>query len=141
MTLCNISRKMQVLNSVSHNRFFINFDKNYTHQKKHNMALEATDGNFEELVLNAKIPVIVDFWAEWCGPCRMVGPIVEEVGVDYEGKAIVAKVDVDSNPGITAKYGIRNIPTILFFKDGNVADKQVGAVPKSMIVNKLEALF
>ena len=79
------------------------------------MALEATDGNFNELVLNSDKPVIVDFWAEWCGPCRMVGPIVEEVGVDYEGKAIVAKVDVDSNPGITAKYGIRNIPTILFF--------------------------
>jgi thioredoxin 1 len=105
------------------------------------MALEATDGNFEELVLNADTPVIVDFWAEWCGPCRMVGPIVEEVGVEYEGKAIVAKVDVDSNPGITAKYGIRNIPTILFFKNGDVADKQVGAVPKSTIVNKLEALF
>ena len=105
------------------------------------MALEATDGNFEELVLNAEKPVIVDFWAEWCGPCRMVGPIVEEVGVEYEGKAVVAKVDVDSNPGITAKYGIRNIPTILFFKNGDVADKQVGAVPKSTIVNKLEALF
>ena len=105
------------------------------------MALEATDGNFEELVLNAEKPVIVDFWAEWCGPCRMVGPIVEEVGVEYEGKAVVAKVDVDSNPGITAKYGIRNIPTILFFKNGDVADKQVGAVPKSTIVNKLEALL
>ncbi len=105
------------------------------------MALEATDGNFEELVVQADKPVIVDFWAEWCGPCRMVGPIVEEVGVDYEGKAVVAKVDVDSNPGITAKYGIRNIPTILFFKNGEVADKQVGAVPKSTIVNKLEALF
>jgi len=105
------------------------------------MALEATDGNFEELVLKADTPVIVDFWAEWCGPCRMVGPIVEEVGVEYEGKAVVAKVDVDSNPGITAKYGIRNIPTILFFKNGDVADKQVGAVPKSTIVNKLEALF
>ena len=105
------------------------------------MALEATDGNFEELVLKAEKPVIVDFWAEWCGPCRMVGPIVEEVGVEYEGKAVVAKVDVDSNPGITAKYGIRNIPTILFFKNGDVADKQVGAVPKSTIVNKLEALF
>ena len=105
------------------------------------MAFEATDGNFEELVLNSEKPVIVDFWAEWCGPCRMVGPIVEEVGVDYEGKAVVAKVDVDSNPGITAKYGIRNIPTILFFKNGDVADKQVGAVPKSTIVNKLEALF
>lgn len=105
------------------------------------MALEATDSNFEELVLNSDKPVIVDFWAEWCGPCRMVGPIVEEVGVDYEGKAVVAKVDVDSNPGITAKYGIRNIPTILFFKNGEVADKQVGAVPKSTIVSKLDALL
>jgi len=105
------------------------------------MALEATDGNFDELVLKSDKPVIVDFWAEWCGPCRMVGPIVEEVGVDYEGKAVVTKVDVDSNPGITAKYGIRNIPTILFFKNGEVADKQVGAVPKSTIVNKLDALF
>jgi thioredoxin 1 len=105
------------------------------------MALEATDGNFDELVLNSDKPVIVDFWAEWCGPCRMVGPIVEEVGVDYEGKAVVAKVDVDSNPGITAKYGIRNIPTILFFKNGEVADKQVGAVPKSTIVAKLDSLL
>ena len=105
------------------------------------MALEATDSNFEELVLQADKPVIVDFWAEWCGPCRMVGPIVEEVGVEYDGKAVVAKVDVDSNPGITAKYGIRNIPTILFFKDGDVADKQVGAVPKSTIVSKLEPLL
>ncbi len=105
------------------------------------MALEATDGNFDELVLNSDKPVIVDFWAEWCGPCRMVGPIVEEVGVDYEGKAVAAKVDVDSNPGITAKYGIRNIPTILFFKNGEVADKQVGAVPKSTIVSKLDALL
>lgn len=105
------------------------------------MALEVTDGNFEEIVLKSDKPVIVDFWAEWCGPCRMVGPIVEEVGVEYEGKAVVAKVDVDSNPGITAKYGIRNIPTILFFKNGEVADKQVGAVPKSAIVSKLDALF
>jgi thioredoxin 1 len=105
------------------------------------MALEATDGNFDQLVLQADKPVIVDFWAEWCGPCRMVGPIVEEVGVEYEGKALVAKVDVDSNPGITVRYGIRNIPTILFFKDGQVADKQVGAVPKSTIVNKLEPLL
>ena len=105
------------------------------------MALEATDGNFDELVLKSDKPVIVDFWAEWCGPCRMVGPIVEEVGVDYEGKAVVTKADVDSNPGITAKYGIRNIPTILFFKNGEVADKQVGAVPKSTLVAKLDALL
>ena len=105
------------------------------------MAFEATDSNFEELILKADKIVIVDFWAEWCGPCRMVGPIVEEVGMEYNGKVVVAKVDVDSNPGITAKFGIRNIPTILFFKNGSVADKQVGAVPKSIIVNKLEALF
>ena len=105
------------------------------------MALEATDGNFDELVLNSDKPVIVDFWAEWCGPCRMVGPIVEEVGVDYARTGVVAQFDVDSNPGITAKYGIRNIPTILFFKNGEVADKQVGAVPKSTIVSKLDALL
>jgi thioredoxin 1 len=105
------------------------------------MAVEATDGNFDELVLKADKPVIVDFWAEWCGPCRMVGPIVEEVGAEYDGKVLVAKVDVDINPGITAKFGIRNIPTILFFKNGVVANKQVGAVPKSTIVSKLEPLL
>jgi len=105
------------------------------------MALEVTDSNFEELVLKSDKPVIVDFWAEWCGPCRMVGPIVEEVGADYDGRVVVAKLDVDNNPGVTGKYGIRNIPTLLFFKGGEVADKQVGAVPKSMIVNKLEGLL
>ncbi len=105
------------------------------------MALEVTDSNFEEMVLKSDKPVIVDFWAEWCGPCRMVGPIVEEIGADYEGKAIVTKLDVDNNPDVTQKYGIRNIPTILFFKNGEIADKQVGAVPKSALVNKLEALL
>jgi thioredoxin 1 len=105
------------------------------------MALEATDSNFEELVLQSDKPVVVDFWAEWCGPCRMVSPIVEEVGLEYDGKVVVAKLDVDSNPGVTAKYGIRNIPTLLFFKDGNVADKQVGAAPKSSIVTRLDALL
>ena len=129
------------MNSVLRNSFFYNFDGSNITYKFYIMALEATDSNFEELVLKSDKPVIVDFWAEWCGPCRMVGPIVEEVGVDYEGKAVVAKVDVDSNPGITAKYGIRNIPTILFFKNGEVADKQVGAVPKSTIVSKLDALL
>ncbi|NOX46594.1 MAG: thioredoxin [Chlorobi bacterium] len=105
------------------------------------MALEFTDANFEELVLNAENPVLVDFWAEWCGPCRMVGPIVQEIGQDYEGKVVVGKLDVDSNPGVSAKFGIRNIPTILFFKGGQVVDKQVGAVPKQVLVNKLEAIM
>jgi len=105
------------------------------------MALELTDRNFDEIVLKSDKPVIVDFWAEWCGPCRMVGPIVNEVGEDYKEKAIVGKLDVDSNPEITMRFGIRNIPTILFFKNGEVADKQVGAVPKSTIVGKLEALL
>lgn len=105
------------------------------------MALEFTDSNFEEKVLQSDKPVIVDFWAEWCGPCRMVGPIVQEIGEDYSEKAVVGKLDVDSNPDVTMKYGIRNIPTILFFKNGEVADKQVGAVPKSVLVDKLEALL
>jgi thioredoxin 1 len=105
------------------------------------MALEVTDQNFEEVVINAGTPAIVDFWAEWCGPCRMVGPIVEEIGEEYKDQVVVAKLDVDSNPGITMKFGIRNIPTVLFFKNGEVADKQVGAVPKSNLVAKLEALL
>jgi thioredoxin 1 len=105
------------------------------------MALEFTDSNFEELVIKSDKPVIVDLWAEWCGPCRMVGPIIEEMAKEYEGKAVIGKLDVDNNPGVTSKYGVRNIPTILFLKNGEIADKQVGAVPKSVLVGKLEKLF
>jgi thioredoxin 1 len=105
------------------------------------MAIEITDTNFDELVLKSDKPVVIDFWAEWCGPCRMVGPIVEEIGNDFADKAVVGKLDVDSNPGITARFGIRNIPTVLFFKNGDIVDKQVGAVPKSNLVSKLEAIL
>ena len=104
------------------------------------MALELTDANFDELVLNSDKPVMVDFWAVWCGPCKMVGPIVEELSGEYDGKAVVGKVDVDNNPEISAKFGIRNIPTILFFKDGEIVDKSVGAVPKGQLEGKLDAL-
>lgn len=105
------------------------------------MALEFTDLNFEEEVLKSDKPVVVDFWAEWCGPCRMVAPIISELAEEYQGKAKIGKVDVDSNPGISARFGIRNIPTILFIKNGEVADKQVGAVPKSVLASKIDALL
>jgi thioredoxin 1 len=105
------------------------------------MALQLTDTNFEELVLKSDKPVLVDFWAEWCGPCRQVAPLVEELSVEFKDKAVVGKVDVDSNPGITGQFGIRNIPTLLFFKDGQIVDKQVGSAPKSVLQGKLEKLF
>ncbi len=105
------------------------------------MALEVTDTNFDEVVLKSGIPVVVDFWAEWCGPCRMIAPAIEEISKEYSGKALVVKCDVDNNPGVASKFGIRNIPTVLFFKDGKVADKQIGAVPKTNFVNKLNALI
>jgi thioredoxin 1 len=103
------------------------------------MALEITDANFDEKVMKTDKPVLVDFWAEWCGPCRMVGPIVEELAKEYEGKAVIGKVNVDNNPSISAQFGIRNIPTILFFKNGEIVDKQVGAVPKSVLAGKIDA--
>tara|TARA_B100000768_G_C11255647_1_gene366268 strand:+ start:932 stop:1249 length:318 start_codon:yes stop_codon:yes gene_type:complete len=105
------------------------------------MALEITSANFEETVLKSEKPVLVDFWAEWCGPCRMVGPIVDELHTDYEGKAVVGKVNVDDQQEIAAQYGIRNIPTILFFKNGEMVDKNVGVAPKADLAKKIDALL
>lgn len=101
------------------------------------MILAVTDTTFEEEVLKSEIPVLVDFWAEWCGPCRMIGPIVEELGKEYEGKLKVAKVDVQSNNNVASKYGIMSIPALLFFKNGEVVDQIVGAVPKKAVVDRL----
>jgi thioredoxin 1 len=101
-------------------------------------AVEITDANFEQLIQSDK-PVLIDFWAEWCGPCRMVGPVVEELASEYEGRAIVGKLDVDANPQVSSKLGVRSIPTLLVFKNGQLIDKQVGAVPKHALAQKLEA--
>lgn len=101
-------------------------------------AIEITDANFEEIIKSDK-PILVDFWAEWCGPCKMIGPVVEEIAGEYEGKAVIGKVDVDANPAVAAKFGIRSIPTLLFFKGGEIVDKQVGAVPKAVLAQKLDA--
>ncbi|MEQ9439276.1 MAG: thioredoxin [Cyclobacteriaceae bacterium] len=100
--------------------------------------VEITDSNFNEVV-NSDKPVLVDFWAEWCGPCKMIAPVVEELANDYDGKAVIGKVDVDSNPEVAGKFGIRSIPTLLVFKNGEVVDKQVGAVNKSILSQKLDA--
>lgn len=101
-------------------------------------AIELTDANFNETI-NSDKPVLVDFWAEWCGPCKMIGPLVEELAGDYEGKAVVGKLNVDENPETTARFGVRSIPTLLVFKNGQIVDKQIGAVPKSVLAQKLQA--
>jgi thioredoxin 1 len=103
------------------------------------MANQFTSANFQDMVLNSDKPVLVDFWAEWCGPCRMIAPLVEEIAKEYDGKAVVGKLNVDENGDIAMNYGVRNIPTLLIFKGGQVVDKIVGAVPKPNITNKLEA--
>lgn len=105
------------------------------------MALEVTDNNFEEVVLNSDKPVLVDFWAAWCGPCRMLGPVIEELSSDYEGKAVVAKVDVDNNQQFAAKYGVRNIPTVLIFQNGEVVGRQVGVAPKKTYSDALDSVM
>lgn len=104
------------------------------------MALQITDANFEELVNSGK-PMVLDFWAEWCGPCRMVSPIIDELATEYEGRVTIGKMDVDNNNDVVAQFGIRNIPTVLFFKDGKLVDKQVGAAQKPAFVAKVDALL
>ncbi len=99
--------------------------------------IEFTDANFEDEVLKSDLPVLVDFWAVWCGPCKMIAPLVDEIAKEYEGKVKVGKLDVDNNQQVSIKYGIRSIPTLLIFKDGKIADQIVGAVPKSAITAKL----
>jgi thioredoxin 1 len=105
------------------------------------MAQQVNDSNFEQIVLSSDKPVLVDFWAEWCGPCRAIGPIIEELSKEYEGKAVIVKLNTDENPVTPTNYGIRSIPTLLFFKDGKVVDKLIGAVPKPNIKAKLDALL
>ena len=102
------------------------------------MAFQLTDANFKENVLDKKGIALVDFWAEWCGPCRMIGPVVEELANEYEGKALIAKVDVDENAELSQQYGVRSIPTILILKDGEVVDKHVGVTTKAALVEKIE---
>lgn len=103
------------------------------------MAFQLTDANYKENVLDKKGVAVVDFWAEWCGPCRMIGPVIEELATEYDGKALVAKVDVDENAELSQQYGVRSIPTILILKDGEVVDKHVGVITKQALTEKLEA--
>jgi len=105
------------------------------------MAIEVNDSNFEEIVIKSEKPVLVDFWAEWCGPCRMIAPTIEDMAREFSDKAVVAKCNVDDSPQVAIKYSIRSIPTILFFKEGKIADKQVGAVPKNVLADKLKSLL
>lgn len=104
------------------------------------MAFEFTDSNYQAIIAEGK-PVVIDFWAPWCGPCKMVGPIIDELATEYEGRILIGKCDVDDNNDVAAEYGIRNIPTVLFFKGGEIVDKQVGAVSKAAFEEKLQKLL
>jgi thioredoxin 1 len=101
--------------------------------------IELTDANFEQEVLHSDVPVLIDFWAVWCGPCKMIAPYVEQIAGEYQGKVKVGKLDVDNNPQVSMQYGIRSIPTLLIFRDGKIADQIIGAVPKKTITEKLDA--
>ena len=120
---------------MSVERIYVKFEL----QKNINMALKLNDSIFEEKVLKSDKPVLVDFWAEWCGPCRMVGPIIDELSKDFEGKAVIGKIDVDANQEFAAKYGVRNIPTVLLFKDGELVSRQVGVAPKKTYEDAINA--
>ena len=104
------------------------------------MAKEFTDANFDELLSSNKV-VVADFWATWCGPCKAMGPSIDELSAEYEGQALIGKVDVEENNDLAEKYAIRSVPTIIFFKDGEMVDKQVGAVPKAVLESKIKALL
>ena len=104
------------------------------------MAKEFTDANFDELLSSNKV-VVADFWATWCGPCKAMGPYIDELATEYDGKALIGKVDVEENNDLAEKYAIRSVPTIIFFKDGEMVDKQVGAVPKAVLESKIKALL
>jgi len=100
-------------------------------------AIEITDANFEELVLKSDKPVMVDFWAQWCGPCLQIAPMIEELAEEFKDQIVIGKMDVDNNPNVPTQFDIRSIPTLMFFKNGQMVDKQVGAVPKAALAKKL----
>ena len=141
---CNYNFYNRITNSIIYRHisigYFIptNYDVNLQYNRKKIMALEFSDSNFEQEVLKSETPVLVDFWAEWCGPCRMIGPIVEEIATEYNGKAKIGKMNIDMNQSTPMKYGVRSIPTLLVFKNGEVVDKIVGAVPKASITDKID---